>query len=230
MSAARSVIGSSTTSLTTPAWSRSRRTASQTQPPCHSPCTKITPRASSACRIVVSVPYVCARPTTGSSRIRSEKSGRSNPAPTVPRGIVRTPLSCGRLLAWESSERTVDLRGGDAVRRVLPIVIPARGTVHWRADFDWTGLRTTAAAVQRYGAGPWRISLLADCGHRRSTGRDRGVERAGRRLALGPGLATVMANRGRAVMVERLIPLLLLDLQAHRSPGVDAGSADRTPS
>ncbi|MGI8592226.1 MAG: DUF2399 domain-containing protein [Nakamurella sp.] len=32
------------------------------------------------------------------------------------------------------------------------------GTIHWRDDFDWTGLRTTAAAVSRYGAVPWRMS------------------------------------------------------------------------
>ena len=44
---------------------------------------------------------------------------------------------------------------------------------------------------------------------------------------LDPGLATVMAVRGRAVTEERLIPLLLLDLQRAPSPGVDAGSADR---
>ena len=30
--------------------------------------------------------------------------------------------------------------------------------VHWRGDFDWTGLRTTAMAIVRYGATPWRMS------------------------------------------------------------------------
>jgi uncharacterized protein (TIGR02679 family) len=30
--------------------------------------------------------------------------------------------------------------------------------LHWRADFDWTGLRIVAAAITRYSAVPWRMS------------------------------------------------------------------------
>ena len=34
----------------------------------------------------------------------------------------------------------------------------ATGTIHWRGDFDWTGLRTTATAITRYAARPWRMT------------------------------------------------------------------------
>ena len=105
----------------------------------------------------------------------------------------------------------------------------ARGTVHWRGDFDWTGLRTTAAAVQRYGARPWRMSVAdysaAIDAPLAETEALRGPAAAS---PWDPELATVMAKRGRAVMEERLIPLLLLDLQRAPSSEVDAGSADRT--
>jgi uncharacterized protein (TIGR02679 family) len=89
----------------------------------------------------------------------------------------------------------------------------ARGTIHWRGDFDWTGLRTTAAAVERYGAQPWRMSVpdyltaidapLADTEPLRGPPAPSPWD---------PNLASVMAQRGRAVMEERLIPLLLADV------------------
>lgn len=39
------------------------------------------------------------------------------------------------------------------------LLTAACGRLHWRGDFDWTGLRTTAAAVDRHGAMPWRMSM-----------------------------------------------------------------------
>ena len=98
-----------------------------------------------------------------------------------------------------------------------------RGTIHWRGDFDWTGLRTTAAAMQRYTARPWRMSvtdyLTAIDAPLAETEPLRGAAAAS---PWEPELAVVMGRRGRAVMEERLIPLLLQDL--HRSPTSQAPS------
>ena len=90
----------------------------------------------------------------------------------------------------------------------------ATGSIAWRGDFDWTGLRTTAAAVARYGARPWRMSVrdyltaidapLADTEPLRGPPAPSPWD---------PNLASVMTQRGRAVMEERLIPLLLADLR-----------------
>ena len=93
------------------------------------------------------------------------------------------------------------------------VLAGASGTVHWRGDFDWTGLRTTAAAARQHGALPWRMSTgdylqaidapLADTEPLKGAPAPSPWE---------PALAGVMATRGRAVMEERLIPLLLADL------------------
>lgn len=90
----------------------------------------------------------------------------------------------------------------------------ATGTIHWRGDFDWTGLRTTAAAVSRYGAVPWRMST-ADY----LTALDaplvetEALKGAPAESPWEPELARVMAERGRAVMEERVIPELIGDLR-----------------
>ena len=90
----------------------------------------------------------------------------------------------------------------------------ATGTIHWRGDFDWTGLRTTAAAVSRYGAVPWRMStadyLIALDAPLAETEALKG---APAESPWEPELARVMAERGRAVMEERVIPELIGDLR-----------------
>jgi len=85
--------------------------------------------------------------------------------------------------------------------------------LHWRADFDWVGLRLVAAAIAKYGAQPWRM-----------TARDyRDALAAGDTTALvgpkatspwDPRLAPLMAERDRAVMEERLIATLVDDLKS----------------
>jgi uncharacterized protein (TIGR02679 family) len=94
-------------------------------------------------------------------------------------------------------------------------LLAASGTViHWRNDFDWTGVRLTAAALRRYpGAVPWRMSA-ADY----ALAEARGIPLAGAPAATpwDPALAELMARTGRAVMEERLLDVLLADL---RLPG-----------
>ncbi|MDN5857875.1 MAG: TIGR02679 family protein [Pseudonocardia sp.] len=89
----------------------------------------------------------------------------------------------------------------------------ATGRIHWRGDFDWTGLRTTAAAIGRYGAVPWRMSAAA---YRDavSSGDSEPLKGPPAPSPWDPDLADEMAHRGRAVMEERLIPVLLADLDA----------------
>jgi len=96
----------------------------------------------------------------------------------------------------------------------------SRAIVRWRGDFDWTGLRTTAAAIARYGAVPWRMSA-ADYTAGLASGALMGsfgvsgsepLKGAPAGSAWDPGLAERMRSAGRAVMEERLIPELLADL------------------
>lgn len=91
----------------------------------------------------------------------------------------------------------------------------ATGTIHWRGDFDWTGLRTTAAAMERYRAKPWRMAsadyLAALDAPLAETEPLKGSQAPS---PWEPALAGIMAERGRAVMEERIIPELIGDLSS----------------
>ena len=90
----------------------------------------------------------------------------------------------------------------------------AQGTIRWRGDFDWTGLRTTSAAVDRYGARPWRMATQDYLGAIDAPlAETEPLRGAAAESPWDPDLAPTMAGRGRAVMEERLIPLLLDDLR-----------------
>lgn len=88
-----------------------------------------------------------------------------------------------------------------------------KGRIHWRGDFDWTGLRTTAMAINRYDASPWRMSVRDY-----TLALDEGLTQTEQLKGPAaespwePALALEMTERGRAVMEERLIPVLLQDL------------------
>ncbi len=82
--------------------------------------------------------------------------------------------------------------------------------IRWRNDFDWTGVRLTAAALARYpSAVPWRMSALDYSG-----AVDRGVPLTGTPAPTpwDRELAAAMNEAGRAVMEERLLDRLLSDL------------------
>jgi len=84
--------------------------------------------------------------------------------------------------------------------------------IWWRNDFDWTGVRLTAAALRRYPtAAAWRMAAT-DYAHAASTG----VPLLGSPAATpwDPDLAAAMRQSGRAVMEERLLGELLDDLHA----------------
>ncbi|MEV8545614.1 TIGR02679 family protein [Streptomyces sp. NPDC051572] len=92
---------------------------------------------------------------------------------------------------------------GDAVR------VGAR--LHWRADFDWAGLRITADAVARHGARPWRMTT-ADYTAALGEGESTPLAGPPATSPWDPELARSMRESGSAVMEERLLPALLSDL------------------
>jgi uncharacterized protein (TIGR02679 family) len=90
-----------------------------------------------------------------------------------------------------------------------------RTRIHWRNDFDWAGVRLTAAALERYpGTVPWRMSAADYLGP-----AARGVPLIGTPATTSwdPRLAAAMRAKGRAVMEERLLDALLKDLHAASS-------------
>jgi uncharacterized protein (TIGR02679 family) len=90
-------------------------------------------------------------------------------------------------------------------------LLAAAPQLHWRGDFDWTGLRTTAAAVVRYGAVPWRMSA-ADYSTALAGGDSEPLKGSPVMSPWDPELADRMRSAGRAVMEERLVPRLVSDL------------------
>jgi uncharacterized protein (TIGR02679 family) len=91
------------------------------------------------------------------------------------------------------------------------LLTAARGQIHWRGDFDWTGLRTTATAIDRYEATPWRMGT-SDYLTALETGDSEPLKGTATTSPWEPRLAERMTEQGRAVMEERLIPTLLADL------------------
>ncbi|GLY06924.1 MULTISPECIES: TIGR02679 family protein [Actinoplanes] len=97
-----------------------------------------------------------------------------------------------------------------AALHALLAALPPTTVIHWRNDFDWTGIRLTRAALARYpGATPWRMST------------DDYRSRAGRGIPLlgtpatapwDPPLTEAMTETGQAVMEERLLDVLLTDI------------------
>ncbi|WP_017557263.1 TIGR02679 family protein [Nocardiopsis baichengensis] len=98
-----------------------------------------------------------------------------------------------------------------ACRRLLRMLADRGAAIRWRGDFDWTGLRTTSDAVDRYGADPWRMSA-AEYTRALERGDSEPLRGAPAESPWEPALAERMREAERAVMEERMIPLLLRDL------------------
>jgi uncharacterized protein (TIGR02679 family) len=97
-------------------------------------------------------------------------------------------------------------------------LLAAARQVHWRGDFDWIGLRTTAAAIARYGAIPWRMSA-AEYSAALAGGDSEPLKGSPVTSPWDAELASRMRSAGRAVMEERLIPRLLSDLATAAESG-----------
>ena len=85
------------------------------------------------------------------------------------------------------------------------------GRIHWRGDFDWTGLRTTAAAIKRYDATPWRMTA-DDYLDALRTGDSEPLKGTPATSPWDPRLTDALSEHRRAVMEERLVHHLLEDL------------------
>jgi uncharacterized protein (TIGR02679 family) len=145
--------------------------------------------------------------------------------PTAPEVFVcENPAVLRAAVAdWTSSHPPLVCTEGVPSAACHRLLAGVRGTIAWRGDFDWTGLRTTADAMHRHGARPWRMS---------ATDYRRAVDAPGVDTELlteplrgapagspwDPALATALHERGRAVMEERIIPELLADLSAAAAP------------
>ena len=115
--------------------------------------------------------------------------------------------------------------------RLLGAAVKTGARVHWRNDFDWTGLRITTAAVHRLGARPWRMTA-ADYADALAQGDSEPLRGPPAGSPWDPELAAALVAAGRSVMEERLVRLLLEDLGTPSSWsarwfGVDPASRHR---
>lgn len=94
---------------------------------------------------------------------------------------------------------------------VVTAAVENGAAIRWRGDFDWTGVRTTARAIGRYGATPWRMGL-ADYGRGLDRGESEPLRGARVPTPWDEDLSGSMWDHSRAVMEERLLPHLLADL------------------
>ncbi|MFC0533034.1 TIGR02679 family protein [Phytohabitans kaempferiae] len=86
--------------------------------------------------------------------------------------------------------------------------------IRWRNDFDWVGLRLTAAALARYPrAVPWRMTGED---YLRAAGSGPTLLGARAESPWEPSLSEALSRVGRAVMEERLLDDLLADLAPTR--------------
>jgi uncharacterized protein (TIGR02679 family) len=100
-----------------------------------------------------------------------------------------------------------------ACLRLIAAAARAGVRIHWRADLDWTGLRGTAEAITRFGAIPWRMST-SDYLTALERGDSEPLRGSPATSPWDPALAGHLTRTGRAVMEERLLPILLADLDA----------------
>ncbi|MET7906263.1 TIGR02679 family protein [Streptomyces sp. NPDC005355] len=98
-----------------------------------------------------------------------------------------------------------------ACHKLLGDAVGAGARLHWRADFDWAGLRITAGALARHGARPWRMTA-ADYTAALSMGESTPLAGPPAASPWDPDLARAMNESGSTVMEERLLPALLSDL------------------
>ena len=98
-----------------------------------------------------------------------------------------------------------------ACHKLLGSAVAQGARLHWRADFDWTGLRIVSAGITSHSARPWRMTA-ADYRHALEAGESTPLTGSPAASPWDPELAALLTEQGRAVMEERLIAVLLTDL------------------
>ncbi|MGD9527234.1 TIGR02679 family protein [Pseudonocardia sp.] len=101
--------------------------------------------------------------------------------------------------------------------RLLGAAVDAGAEVHWRNDFDWAGLRITASALARVSARPWRMGA-SDYLAALAAGETEPLRGPPVATPWEPQLAAALADHGRSVMEERLVAMLLDDLELRGRP------------
>ena len=104
-----------------------------------------------------------------------------------------------------------------ACDRLLRSAVETGTRILWRNDFDWDGVRMTTAAVGRYAAEPWRMSVGDYCAAL-DGGDSEPLKGNPAAASWDSALSEAMSGEGRAIMEERLIPRLLEDLRRGGPP------------
>jgi uncharacterized protein (TIGR02679 family) len=97
-----------------------------------------------------------------------------------------------------------------ACYRLLQYAVATGTRIHWHSDFDWPGLRITAAAVRRLTAAPWLMG--ADDYQAALPGGSEPLKGPPAASPWDPRLAELMKSSGRAVTEENHLAALLADL------------------
>jgi uncharacterized protein (TIGR02679 family) len=102
-----------------------------------------------------------------------------------------------------------------ACNRLLRAAVSSGSAVRWHADFSWTGLRSTAAAVRHVGARPWRMDS-GDFQSALSAGGSEPLKGRPEPSPWDPRLTEQMQRSGRMIAEDRLVPALISDLAEHQ--------------
>jgi len=97
-----------------------------------------------------------------------------------------------------------------ACYRLLQSALSTGTRIHWHSDFDWPGLRMTAAAIRRLDAAPWLMG--ADDYRAALPASTESVRGQPAQSPWDPRLAELMHASGRAVTEDRQLAALLADL------------------
>jgi uncharacterized protein (TIGR02679 family) len=97
-----------------------------------------------------------------------------------------------------------------ACYRLLQAAVATGTRIHWHSDFDWPGLRSTAAAIRRLGAAPWLMG--ADDYRAGLAASSEPLKGPSAESPWDTRLASLMQASGKAVTEDRLLLALLADL------------------
>jgi uncharacterized protein (TIGR02679 family) len=100
-----------------------------------------------------------------------------------------------------------------ACTRLLQAAASSGSSVQWHADFSWAGLRSTASAVRRLQAQPWRMA--ASDYQAALSGGGRPLTGAAEPSLWDPRLSELMRVTGRVIAEEQVVPELLAELTEH---------------
>src|SRR5260370_29936121 len=110
-----------------------------------------------------------------------------------------------------------------ACHKLLGSAVAQGARSHWRADFDWTGLRIVGAAITAHGAQPWRMTA-ADYRHALETGESTPLTGSPAATPMGPRTCraadrTRPRGHGRAPYCRVAYRSRSLRVRPHTFPG-----------